>query len=153
MTVPADILLPISYDWFLLASRILLTTLLLLFLWRVVVIVGRDSLRSPGVGSSFSLVLLDQSDQPMRGFRLSRRRPVTIGRDSANDIVLTDRSVSGNHAVLRLVGSEWVIADLQSRNGTYLNGELVSPESGIVPGDVVQFGAIRLQFVSDETRI
>lgn len=151
--VISDILLPVSFDWFELGSRLLLTGLLLLFLWRVMISVRRDSLRMPGAGQSFSLVLLDDQNMPLRGFRLSRRRPVTIGRDATNDVVLADRSVSSHHAVLRRVESEWVLADLESRNGTYLNGEQVRPESGIRTGDVVQFGAIRLQLVSDESRM
>jgi pSer/pThr/pTyr-binding forkhead associated (FHA) protein len=149
----ADILLPISYDWFLLASRVVLAGLLLVFLWRVVIVVARESMRIPGASGSFSLVLLGAADEPVRGFRLSRRRPVTIGRDSSNDIVLTDRSVSSHHAVIRQVGAEWVLSDLDSRNGTYVNGSLVRPESGVETGDIVQFGAVRLQLVSDETRI
>ncbi len=148
-----DILLPISYDWFLLGTRVLLAGLLLLFLWRVVIVVSRESLRVPSAAFSFSLMLLDEAGQPLRGFRLSRRRPVTVGRDASNDVVLTDRSVSGHHAVLRMVGGEWIVADLDSRNGTFLNGEQVRPESGIGAGDVVQFGAVRLQLVSDETRL
>jgi hypothetical protein len=147
-----DIALPISYDWFLLGSRVLLASLIMLFLWRVVVIVSRESLRTAAPAGTWSLILLDELDRPLRGFRISRRRPVTVGRDAANDVVLTDRSVSGSHAILRFVGNQWIVADLESRNGTFLNGEQVIPESGIIPGDVVQFGAVRLQLVTDETR-
>lgn len=148
-----DLLLPISYDWFLLGTRVVMAGLLMLFLWRVVVVVSRESLRTPSSSVAFSLLLLDEAGQPLRGFRLSRRRPVTVGRDTSNDVVLADRSVSGYHAVVRSVQGEWIVADLDSRNGTFLNGEQVRLESSIATGDVVQFGAVRLQLVSDETRL
>lgn len=148
----ADIQLPVSYDWFVLVSRIALAAILLLFLWRVMITISRDSLRFAPASTSQSLVMLDEHNRELRGFRLSRRRPVTIGRDSSNDIVLNDRSVSGNHAVMRLIGTQWIIADLDSRNGTYVNGEQMGGESGITPNDIVQFGAVRMRLVTDETR-
>ena len=49
----ADIALPVSYDWFLLGTRLLIAAILLVFLWRVMIVVGRDALtmgirRRPG---------------------------------------------------------------------------------------------------------
>ena len=76
---------------------------------------------------------------------------MTIGRDASNDIVLTDRSVSGHHAVIRFMQGEWVLADLESRNGTYVNGATIAAETSISERDVVQFGAVRLQMVSNES--
>ena len=147
----ADLALPISYDWFLLGTRILVALILLGFLWRVMIVVGRDSLLISPSTSQVSLALLDSFDQPVRGFRLSRRKPLTIGRDSANDIVLTDRSVSGHHAVIRLIHGEWVLSDLDSRNGTYVNGSAIAAETSISEFDVVQFGAVRLQLIPQES--
>ena len=148
-----DIALPISYDWFLLGTRALIALILLVFLWRVMIIVGRDALLIAPALAQASLALLDSADQPVRGFRLSRRKPLTIGRESSNDIVLTDRSVSGHHAVIRMVGGEWVIADLNSRNGTYVNGSAIATETSISEYDIVQFGAVRLRLVPDETPV
>jgi pSer/pThr/pTyr-binding forkhead associated (FHA) protein len=78
---------------------------------------------------------------------------MTIGRDPSNDIVLADRSVSGNHAVIRYLGGEWVLADLDSRNGTYVNGAAIATETSISEHDVVQFGAVRLQMLTHESSI
>jgi pSer/pThr/pTyr-binding forkhead associated (FHA) protein len=151
--VIADIALPISYDWFLLGTRVVLAFILLGFLWRVMIVVGRDSLLLSPSSPQVSLALLDESDQPVRGFRLSRRKPLTIGRDASNDIVLTDRSVSGHHAVIRLMHGEWVLVDLDSRNGTYVNGSAVAAETSISEHDIVQFGAVRLQLISSESSV
>jgi pSer/pThr/pTyr-binding forkhead associated (FHA) protein len=150
--VSGDISLPLPYDWFLLASRILLALILLGFLWRVMIIVARDSLQSSSTVGQFALALLGADDRPLQGFRLSRRRPLTIGRDSSNDIVLTDRSVSAHHAVVRFVQGEWVIADLDSRNGTWINGQAVVAETSISQSDVVQFGAGRLRLLAQESQ-
>lgn len=149
----ADIALPVSYDWFLLGTRIILAAILLGFLWRVMIIVGRDALTVGATGSQASLALLDEAGRPVRGFRLSRRKPMTIGRDSSNDIVLTDRSVSGHHAVIRHIQGEWVLADLDSRNGTYVNGSVIRVDTSISERDIVQFGAVRLQMVTSESSI
>jgi pSer/pThr/pTyr-binding forkhead associated (FHA) protein len=145
-----DITLPISYDWFLLISRLLFAGIFVAFLWRVLAAISRESLSAAPAGYA-TLNLLDDSGRVVGSFRLSRRRPSTIGRDPANDIVLTDRSVSGHHAVIQRYEHEWVLTDLESRNGTLVNGEVLTGETGIAAGDVVQFGAIRAQFAFDES--
>ena len=147
-----DLSLPIPYDWFLLSTRILLALILLGFLWRVIIIVARDSLQSTFAAGQFALALLGEDDRPVQGFRLSRRRPMTIGRDASNDIVLTDRSVSAHHAVVRFLQGEWVLADLNSRNGTWINGQAVVAETSISQSDVVQFGAVRLRLLVQESQ-
>jgi hypothetical protein len=151
--VIADIALPVPYDWFLLGTRVLIAAILLGFLWRVLIVVGREALLGSPAGGQLSLALLDEFDQPVRGFRLSRRTPMTIGRDPTNDIVLADRSVSGHHAVVRYMNGEWVLADLDSRNGTYVNGAAIATETSILEHDVVQFGAVRLQMLTHESSI
>ena len=145
-----DITLPISYEWFLLISRLLFAGLFVAFLWRVMATISRESLAMAPAGHA-ALNLIDDSGRVVGSFRLSRRRPATVGRDPSNDIVLTDRSVSGHHAVIRRYEAEWVLADLESRNGTLVNGAPVSGEMGITAGDVVQFGAVRAQLAIDES--
>lgn len=148
----ADTTLPLPYDWFLLGTRVLLAMILLGFLWRVMIVVARDSFLSTSVAGQASLALLDDQDRPVREFRLSRRRPLTIGREPSNDIVLTDRSVSGHHAVLRYLAGEWVIADLDSRNGTWINAQAIVTDTSISERDIVQFGAVRLRLLAQESQ-
>ncbi|WP_084316730.1 ATP-binding cassette domain-containing protein [Actinospica robiniae] len=52
-------------------------------------------------------------------------RPVTIGRDTAADVVVLDASTSRQHAVLRLEGARWVFEDRESSNGSFLDGERI----------------------------
>ena len=145
-----DLTLPISYEWFLLLSRLLFAGIFVTFLWRVLAAISRESLLAVPTGHA-ALNLLGESGQVVGSFRLSRRRPTTIGRDPTNDIVLTDRSVSGHHAVVQRYETEWVLSDLQSRNGTLVNGSFLAGETGIAAGDVVQFGAVRAQVAFDES--
>lgn len=145
-----DITLPISYEWFLLLSRLLFAGLFIAFLWRVMATISRESL-APAPTTSAALELLDETGRVIGSFRLARRRPTTIGRDPTNDIVLTDRSVSGHHAVIQRYDSDWVLADLGSRNGTFVNGAPLAGEAGVTAGDVVQFGAVRAQVALDES--
>jgi len=74
-----------------------------------------------------------------------------VGRAEGNVIRLTDRNVSRKHAMVRRGGSGWVVKDLDSYNGTYVNGLRVAGEAKVVHGDVVQLGDYRLEF-SDESK-
>lgn len=71
----------------------------------------------------------------------------TIGRRPGNAIAIDDPFLSGEHAeIVREAGSWWV-RDRGSTNGTLLNGTPVAALTAIRPGDVLQFGHIRLQVV------
>ncbi len=70
---------------------------------------------------------------------------VTIGQAADNDLALPfDRTVSRVHAVLERVASRWVIRDLGSRNGTFVNGDRIFGERAIRPGDEIRVGTVRL---------
>ncbi len=73
------------------------------------------------------------------------RSPVTIGRLSSNDIVLSDNNVSRRHAELRREGDRWVIVDLDSTNGTLVNGKLTR-EHPLSDGDRLTFGRSEMIF-------
>jgi pSer/pThr/pTyr-binding forkhead associated (FHA) protein len=65
---------------------------------------------------------------------------VRIGRDPANDLVLTSEMVSARHAVIEESGSIALLRDLQSSNGVFLNGARIAGSSRISVGDVIMFG-------------
>jgi hypothetical protein len=71
--------------------------------------------------------------------------PLAIGRDPQNDIVLDDRRVSRKHAEIRLRLGRYTLYDLQSTNGTYVNGRRVA-EVVLSDGDRVSIGGVELQF-------
>lgn len=72
--------------------------------------------------------------------------PVTsIGRASGNTVVLTDDYVSNEHALLMLRGQQWWLEDLNSRNGTYLNGVPLQEPTIVSPGDLLTIGRTELK--------
>lgn len=73
----------------------------------------------------------------------------TIGRASACDLVLGDDTVSRRHAELRLVGSTWVLVDLDSTNGTRANGWRVGSGVVVQPGDTIAFGRATFRLADD----
>ena len=77
----------------------------------------------------------------------------SIGRTVTSEIFLDDVTVSRKHAVVeRSVGSNYLVRDMGSLNGTYLNGEAVK-ESGLNSGDEIQIGKFKLTFfVKEGTR-
>ena len=68
-----------------------------------------------------------------------------IGRSAECSRVLEDRTVSRVHAQLRWVNGGWVLSDMDSMNGTWVNGWRIS-EAWIRNGDRVQLGAVKLRF-------
>jgi hypothetical protein len=68
---------------------------------------------------------------------------VTIGREG--DVPLTGDSVSGRHAVIRIDEMKFELADLNSTNGTFVNGSRISKQF-LKSGDVVRCGKVELKF-------
>jgi hypothetical protein len=63
-----------------------------------------------------------------------------IGRDSSNAVAINDAEVSRRHARLTFQGGKYVIEDLGSTNGTFINGQRLTGPHVLKPGDVVAFG-------------
>src|SRR6266498_2855307 len=67
------------------------------------------------------------------------------GRLGTLEIVLDDSSVSRRHAEVRQADNGWWVRDLESTNGTYVNGVRLGPgERQLHPRDIVQFGKVAL---------
>lgn len=90
--------------------------------------------------SSFPFQLIMRAG-PMPGkiFPLQKSE-IYIGRDPANDIVITDVEVSRKHARLTLQPSGYVLEDLGSTNGTYINGQRLLGPHVLRAGEVIQLG-------------
>jgi pSer/pThr/pTyr-binding forkhead associated (FHA) protein len=64
-------------------------------------------------------------DGTEKSYRLQTHRPFTVGRDPGNDIILRDPKVSRHHAEIIFERGFFVVHDLTSANGTYINGRRV----------------------------
>lgn len=76
--------------------------------------------------------------------QLSKDR-TTLGRRPYNDVVIDNLAVSGEHAVLEMVGNEVYLEDLNSTNGVILNGKKISREV-LHNGDVAELGKYKIMF-------
>ena len=70
----------------------------------------------------------------------------TIGRTGTNTIALPDGSVSSNHARVMRTDDGFVLEDVGSRNGTFVNSEKVTGKRPLVDGDVIRLGKVLLTF-------
>jgi hypothetical protein len=77
----------------------------------------------------------------------------TIGRAPANAISIADGSVSSHHARITRTPEGFLIEDLQSRNGTFVNGEKVTEKRLLTDGDLIRVGKVIMTFnVARESR-
>jgi pSer/pThr/pTyr-binding forkhead associated (FHA) protein len=104
---------------------------------------------APAVRPSGQLVLahLVIRSGVLKGQRLPVRTTLAnIGRADYNDLVLPDDSVSTVHAKLQLREGIWMIVDLNSTNGTFVDGERVPSDAPLAPGSLLRFGEVRAFF-------
>jgi pSer/pThr/pTyr-binding forkhead associated (FHA) protein len=72
----------------------------------------------------------------------------TLGRRPYNDIVIDNLAVSGEHAVLQMTGTEVHLEDLNSTNGTYVNGKAVKKQL-LQNNDTVEIGKYKIKYVNE----
>jgi pSer/pThr/pTyr-binding forkhead associated (FHA) protein len=73
----------------------------------------------------------------------------TLGRRPYNDIVIDNLAVSGEHAVLQMSGPDVFIEDLNSTNGTYINGKAIKKQL-LTHNDTVEIGKYKIKYLVDE---
>jgi FHA domain len=72
----------------------------------------------------------------------------TLGRRPYNDVVIDNLAISGEHAVFQMTGNEVFIEDLNSTNGTYVNGKAAKKQQ-LHNGDTVEVGKYKIKFVGE----
>jgi hypothetical protein len=75
---------------------------------------------------------------------------ITVGRLADNNIQIEHASISGHHATLKLNGLDYTLQDLESTNGTRVNGEKISKQD-LRRNDIVRFGNIELLYDSEHS--
>jgi pSer/pThr/pTyr-binding forkhead associated (FHA) protein len=101
----------------------------------------------PAAAAGTPLASLLVRSGALRGRRLPITVPaVNIGRADYNDLVIADPSVSTTHARLQRRDDVWVLNDLGSTNGTFVEGEPVTGETALTPGMTLRFGDVSALF-------
>lgn len=152
----------LSLDWFLFLLRLAFILLLYLFLYQLVQVTLRDLLsraenasadaggrpaRAPQRRAAATLVITSPGATGLPpGIDVPLSALTTVGRHATNLVPLDDPSVSGQHAEIALVRDRWWLRDLDSTNGTYLNGDRVDGGALLTAGDLVQFGRVSGRF-------
>jgi pSer/pThr/pTyr-binding forkhead associated (FHA) protein len=72
----------------------------------------------------------------------------TLGRRPYNDIVIDNLAVSGEHAVLQMMANEVYLEDLNSTNGTYVNGKAVKKQL-LQNNDTVEIGKYKIKYINE----
>ena len=80
-----------------------------------------------------------------------RKDRMTIGRNQINDVVRTDEAVSSQHCYVAKRGEHYVLHDLNSTNGTFLNFERITNEVELKSKHVIQIGSCEFMFNGDST--
>jgi len=93
-------------------------------------------------------LILEFNQEVVKDYAL-RSRGITIGRHDDNTIVLDNPRVSGYHARIDKTGSDYILTDLQSTNGTFVNNENVVSQK-LRHGDRISIGEHFLLFVGTE---
>jgi serine phosphatase RsbU (regulator of sigma subunit) len=84
---------------------------------------------------------------PVSGEEFEINGDIVVGRGTMTDIVIIDPTISRRHAMVALADDRYVVSDLQSGNGTRVNGMAIHEPTPLRDGDEVQFGNIRADFL------
>lgn len=90
-------------------------------------------------------IILSMNGTVMREMVLSKGR-ITIGRGSQSDIVLDDLAISGHHAVIVTTGNDSYLEDLNSTNGTQVNGQPIRKHF-LQDEDVIELARYRIRYL------
>lgn len=127
--------------------RLLFLLLLYAFLFMVVRVLLRD-LRSASRGPAELgrlVVLSSPHAEPPAGSSFPLDVLMSLGRDVNNAIVIDDPYASSEHAILTFRGRAWYVEDLESTNGTFVNGVPVERVAPLGFGDELQIGEVRFR--------
>lgn len=93
------------------------------------------------------LILLDQNRQALHTYPLNRRI-TSVGRSRHNDVCIDDALVSARHLTISNANNTCVVNDLDSSNGTFINGQRLSGFQVLKDGDEIMIGKKVLQFAA-----
>jgi pSer/pThr/pTyr-binding forkhead associated (FHA) protein len=145
-------------NWFLIVSSILkyvFVTTIYVFIFAIIrmiykditgMVKNEDFVRSQNVPVLRVIAKNDRTvATAMNDFPLENVKNV-VGRSKMCDICLDDMLISGRHFCIWFEEDEWRIKDLHSRNGTYLNGQIIDEPYLLDDGDKIRVGEMEFEF-------
>jgi pSer/pThr/pTyr-binding forkhead associated (FHA) protein len=90
-------------------------------------------------------LILKLKNETLGDYQLQKGISYTIGRRKKNNLIIEDRAVSGHHAKIDSVGDDFVLIDLQSKNGSFVNEQLINSH-WLKDGDTINIGEHSLLF-------
>ena len=103
--------------------------------------------------STAKLVWLDPFTSAMRAFALKDGAQASIGRAASNDIQITEGHVSRAHAIVSCLGGGYRITDLDSANGTFVNGARIHGEARLAIGDDIHLFVTLMKLVAVDAHL
>lgn len=128
-------------DILLLVARLLFVALLYLFLFAIVR-TGVNQVSGASKRSKKWHLTVEKGPKELRGVNIEVNGPVIVGRSPGADIVIGANYVSGRHARFQLMGQNLFVEDLDSRNGTTINGAPVLEPVAVKNKDAVAVGDV-----------
>ena len=95
---------------------------------------------------------LRSKDKILGDYKIQKGVSLTIGRREKNNVKIDDMAVSGHHAKIDSVGDGFVLIDLQSKNGSFVNEQLISSH-WLKHGDIINIGEHFLVFSDSDRQI
>ena len=93
------------------------------------------------------------AEGPSRGKKINlNKNVITVGKRETNDLVVSDKTVSRKHMEIQYSSDSFLLKDLDSTNGTYLNGSKVK-EAYLTPGDLIKVGNTIVEFVAFDEKV
>ena len=93
-------------------------------------------------GEQIKGIIFNLGNEPAKVFL---QNEIQIGRNRSDDIRLYDKSVSSKQSRIYYLNDTWMIEDLQSENGTYLNDQRILKPTTLKENDIVRCGKIELR--------
>lgn len=128
-------------DFVLLIARLLFVALLYLFLFAIMR-TGIGMLKGSNKKDKSWKLTIEKGPKELRGVNITVNGPVVVGRSPGADIVIGASYVSGRHARFQLMGQNLFVEDLDSRNGTGVNGNLITGPTSLRNKDTVNVGDV-----------
>jgi pSer/pThr/pTyr-binding forkhead associated (FHA) protein len=99
------------------------------------------------------ILTLKFKDRAIGDYQLQKGVSLTIGRRKNNDVVIDNLAVSGHHAKIDSVGDGFVLIDLQSKNGSFVNEKIINTH-WLTNGDIINIGkhSLAFNYTADDQR-